>query len=115
MRPLAVGITVRLLCLSREVREREVFMRVIFGVVFAFIIAAGGASNLKADPYRWCAEYGGGEGGGGGSNCYFVTLDQCRAAISGNGGFCRENGFYDGRPVTAPGSAIPRSRKRDVR
>ena len=32
-----------------------------------------------------------------------------------NGGFCRENGFYDGRPVTTPGSATPRSRKRDVR
>ena len=51
----------------------------------------------QADPYRWCADYG---GRGGGTNCYFVTLEQCRAAISGNGGFCRQNGFYDGRPVT---------------
>lgn len=26
----------------------------------------------KADPYRWCAEYGG--HGGGGTNCGFVTI-----------------------------------------
>jgi hypothetical protein len=60
-----------------------------------------------ADPYRWCAAYGGDEGGGG-SNCYFMTLEQCRAAISGNGGFCNPNNFYDGRPVMTPdGGARP--------
>ena len=64
-----------------------------------------------ADPYRWCAEYGNGESGGG-ANCYFVTLEQCRAAISGNGGFCRQNGFYDGRPVTTPGTVVRRSQSR---
>lgn len=52
------------------------------------------ADGAKADPYRWCAEYGGGRGGA--TNCYFVTLLQCRAAISGNGGFCRPNTFYTG-------------------
>ncbi|MBX9826695.1 MAG: DUF3551 domain-containing protein [Xanthobacteraceae bacterium] len=57
-------------------------------------------SYASADPYRWCAEYG-----GGGSNCYFVTLNQCQAAVSGNGGFCRANPFYTGadwrsRPAT---------------
>jgi len=49
----------------------------------------------QADPYRWCAEYGGGRGGGG-TNCYFVTIQQCRAAVSGTGGFCRRNTFYTG-------------------
>jgi hypothetical protein len=48
----------------------------------------------KADPYRWCAVYG--AFGGGVENCYFVTIGQCRAAISGNGGFCRPNLRYDG-------------------
>ena len=85
-------------------------MRFIFGIIFAFTIAACNASHVRADPYRWCAQYE-----RGGTNCYFVTLEQCRAAISGNGGFCRENGFYDGRPVTTPGSASPRSRQRDAR
>jgi hypothetical protein len=51
----------------------------------------------QADPYRWCAEYG-----GGGTNCYFLTLEQCRAAVSGVGGFCVPNNFYDGRAVTTP-------------
>jgi hypothetical protein len=39
----------------------------------------------------WCAQYGGGSGG---TNCGFYSFDQCMAAISGNGGFCRQNGFY---------------------
>ena len=61
---------------------------------FAILIASSLIGDAKADPYRWCAEYGGGRGGG--TNCYFVTLDQCRAAASGNGGFCRPNSFYTG-------------------
>jgi hypothetical protein len=79
-------------------------------VVFALAFTALVGDRGQADPYRWCAEYGGGFGGGG-TNCYFVTLEQCRAAISGNGGFCRENGFYDGRPVTTPETQIRRSRQ----
>jgi Protein of unknown function (DUF3551) len=39
----------------------------------------------------WCAQY---SGGGGGTNCGFYSFDQCMAAVSGNGGFCRQNGFY---------------------
>ena len=63
----------------------------LLGLVFV------GATSLSAsaDPYRWCAEYGGFRGGGG-TNCYFVTIEQCRAAASGNGGFCRPNPYYTG-------------------
>jgi hypothetical protein len=76
-------------------------MRAVYAAVFALTLTILSPINPgQADPYRWCAEYGGGGAGGGGTNCYFVTLEQCRAAISGNGGFCRQNGFYDGRPVT---------------
>ena len=65
----------------------------------ALILAAGATGGeAKADPYRWCAEYGGG-GLGGGRNCYFITLEQSRAAVSGVGGSCNINPFYDGRPV----------------
>lgn len=52
-------------------------------------------STAQADPYRWCAQYG--PAAGGGTNCYFVSLPQCRAAVSGVGGFCRPNPFYTGR------------------
>ena len=39
----------------------------------------------------WCAQY---SSGSGGTNCGFYSFDQCMAAVSGNGGFCRQNGFY---------------------
>jgi hypothetical protein len=64
----------------------------------------------KADPYRWCAQYGGGAIGGG-TNCYFLTIEQCRAALSGNGGFCVPNNFYDGRSVVTPEDVPPRKRR----
>jgi hypothetical protein len=49
----------------------------------------------QAEPYPWCAQYSGGRGGGG-RNCGFATLEQCRATVSGIGGFCEPNLFYTG-------------------
>jgi hypothetical protein len=48
----------------------------------------------QAEPYPWCAQYGG--RGSGGRNCGFATLEQCRATVSGIGGFCEQNLFYTG-------------------
>ena len=48
------------------------------------------------DPYPWCAAYAGG-GGFSATNCGFLTLEQCRAAVSGVGGFCEPNQFYNPR------------------
>ncbi len=77
------------------------------------MLAAGllllGATAAQADPYPWCAQYGGRSGG---TNCYFMTIQQCRAAISGVGGFCRHNMFYDGRPVRTPEDAYAARRPR---
>ena len=70
-----------------------------------FLAAAAPFDTAQADPYRWCALYGGG-GQGGGRNCYFITLEQCRWAISGNGGDCVPNPFYDGRPVVTPEDGV---------
>jgi hypothetical protein len=70
-----------------------------------FILSALSALALftptagHADPYKWCAQYGG--NGGGGRNCGFVTWDQCMATVSGIGGFCEINQFYTG-PEQAP-------------
>ena len=64
-------------------------------IALGLFFSVGLASPSHADPSRWCAEYGGFFGGGG-TNCYFRTLQQCRAAISGNGGYCRPNTFYTG-------------------
>lgn len=64
-------------------------------VLAAFLLLAGSAS-AQADPYKWCAHYSG--EGGNGSNCYFLTLEQCRWTISGAGGRCAPNPFYTGGP-----------------
>lgn len=64
-------------------------------VAIGLLVAGLFGSPSHADPYRWCAEYGGFRGGGA-TNCYFMTLQQCRAAVSGVGGFCRPNTFYTG-------------------
>jgi hypothetical protein len=47
-------------------------MRIAIATLFALIVASI-AEPAKADPYRWCAQYGGGMDGGG-TNCYFLTL-----------------------------------------
>ncbi len=64
------------------------------------MIAGTAGASAQADPYRWCADYGGFRGGGG-SNCYFMTLQQCQATISGVGGTCRPNPFFTG-PAKEP-------------
>ena len=55
------------------------------------------AYDMPYDPYPWCAVYGGDAGGA--SNCGFLTIDQCRATISGMGGFCEPNQFYNPHPA----------------
>lgn len=59
----------------------------------ALLIAGSVMDSAKADPYRWCAQY---TGRPGGTNCYFMTLQQCQATVSGIGGYCRPNPFYTG-------------------
>ena len=84
-------------------------MRIILAAL-AVLIVASATDTAKADPYRWCAQYSGKDGGS--QNCYFVTIEQCRAAVSGVGGFCGPNPFYDGRPVVTPEDhPIPRRRR----
>lgn len=55
------------------------------------------AYDMPYDPYPWCAVYGGDAGGA--TNCGFLTIAQCRATVSGIGGFCAHNQFYNPRPV----------------
>ncbi len=88
-------------------------MRIAFAVLLMAFAAATDATidPAHADPYRWCAQYGG-FGGGGVESCYYVTIEQCRAAVSGIGGWCRESVWYDGRPVSTDVPAPKRLRKR---
>ena len=65
--------------------------RVAIVTVVAFGIWFG--ATASADPYKWCAVY---NKFGGGRDCGFVTLEQCRTTISGIGGDCKINQFYTG-------------------
>jgi len=82
-----------------------------FIALLPLALCAFAVTPARADPYRWCATYGG-FGGGGVESCYYLTLEQCRASVSGIGGFCRLNGFYDGVPISTDGPvAQPKRRK----
>jgi Protein of unknown function (DUF3551) len=82
----------------------EVTMRIAFAALA--LLAAGAAfDDAKADPYCWCAHYS-----GNGSNCYFMSLEQGRWAVSGVGGSCGLNPFYDGVPIDSV--SAPRVRRR---
>jgi hypothetical protein len=80
-------------------------------VLLALLVltATSSIEGARADPYRWCAVFGSQHGGG--TSCYSVTLEQCRATIAGIGGFCAENPFYDGLPVRTPDSGPPARRR----
>ena len=58
-------------------------------------ISPARAYEKPYDPYPWCARYGGDMGGA--SNCGFLTLEQCQATVSGVGGSCEPNLFYNPR------------------
>ena len=72
--------------------------------IFALALMAGGAAGTSAAHAEgaWCADAGGRNAY---TNCGYYTYQQCRAAVSGVGGFCRQNttfapnyGYYDERP-----------------
>ena len=66
----------------------------VIGVAVIASLPALSTPAQAAIEYPWCAQYSGDEGGG--RNCGFSTLEQCRATISGIGGFCEPNLFYPG-------------------
>lgn len=82
-------------------------MRIAFAILFTLLIGSM-IDTARADPYRWCADYV--VGGDGGTQCTFLTYEQCMLSASGRGGICRQNYFYDGRPFDTPGPAS-RARK----
>jgi hypothetical protein len=66
------------MCLTR----RGTMVLATFLLMAVLAPSAARAYEKLYDPYPWCAEYWG-DRGGGGTNCGFLTLEQCRAAVSG--------------------------------
>jgi uncharacterized protein DUF3551 len=70
----------------------------------ALTVMPAQAKDMPYDPYPWCAVYSGDASGA--SNCGFSTIEQCRATVSGIGGSCEPNQFYNPHPASS------RARKR---
>lgn len=60
----------------------------LFGFA-VFVVSAAIGNRSVAQNYPWCAYYS-----GGGTNCGFVTFEQCLTTVSGIGGFCNRNTQY---------------------
>jgi len=75
------------------------------GFAAAVIGAAmiGTAAPAQAQNYPWCAQYAMGDDGGG-TNCGFVSYEQCMATLAGMGGFCNRNTQF--RPVAGPSGEL---------
>ena len=65
-------------------------MRTLLFMLAIFAVTAGIGTRAQAQNYPWCADYA----GFGSQNCGFTTIQQCQAALSGNGGFCNANTQY---------------------
>ena len=58
-----------------------------------FLVGAIFASPASAEVYRpWCAQYYGNNGGG--TNCGFISYDQCMMTARGAGAWCVQNPWY---------------------
>lgn len=55
------------------------------------VALAGDAAPQRRIIYPWCAFY---NVMGGVTECFFHNLEQCRASVSGVGGFCSPNPAY---------------------
>ena len=71
--------------------------RTFLGAVAGLSLVLLGPIEVRAQNYAWCAQYGGEHGG---RNCGFSTFEQCRATLSGNGGYCSQNALYRPEPST---------------
>jgi hypothetical protein len=58
------------------------------------ICVVGIGTRAEAQNYPWCAIYSDGGAAGGGTNCGFISFEQCMATANGLGSFCYRNTQY---------------------
>jgi hypothetical protein len=73
-------------------------MRTMALVAITFAAFSLSTTGARADG-TWCAHYGTGFSG---TNCGFYSFEQCRATVSGIGGFCQPNTFSASGAVREP-------------
>ena len=79
-------------------------MKLLFSTLAIIAAATALGTPAHAQNYPWCAIYSGGAVGGG-TNCGFVSFEQCMATARGLGSFCYRKTQY----VPPPG---PHSQRR---
>ena len=84
-------------------------IRILLFLWGVYVAAIALGTDAEAQNYPWCAQYSGG-GIGGGTNCGFTTLQQCRDTVSGISGFCELNTQYQPLPGPHFSTAVRRHR-----
>jgi len=74
--------------------RRIIIALALSALSFLDLVAASAPASAEIT-YPWCAQYRGGDRGGG-RNCGFWTYEQCVASVSGNNGTCEINAMYRG-------------------
>jgi Protein of unknown function (DUF3551) len=69
----------------------RVLVLAVFALGAAILAPHSGGAQYAAEFFPYCAHY---FDKGGSSNCYFSSLEQCRAAVSGVGGYCNGNPWF---------------------
>jgi len=85
-------------------------MRYLLAILGILVAAACVDTRAHAQNYPWCEYLGGGDGGGGGRNCGFISFEQCMESARGMGNDCRLNTQYVPPPGEHP-QAAPAKRK----
>jgi Protein of unknown function (DUF3551) len=80
------------------------FVLLIFGIIVG---ATWIGTPARAQNYPWCAALSMGDLS---YNCGFDTEAQCKATVSGIGGFCAKNTQYVPEPARATGVAVSSAR-----
>jgi len=100
--PLSAAATWPFVALAQRPRKMAHASGVLVAVAVALVLVAAGVAS--ADPYKWCAV----DSSSGGINCGFVTIEQCRATISGRGGSCEPRQVFPPNLSPAAKAAAPK-------
>ena len=82
-------------------------MRLLLFVLGISVAVIGIGTRAEAQNYPWCAIYSGGAVSGG-TNCGFISFEQCMATARGLGSFCYRNTQYVPPPGPHPQTSVRR-------
>jgi Protein of unknown function (DUF3551) len=72
----------------RDDMRQSIFFVVVLATLAAVTIPVAAQSPTS---FPWCMK-----GARGGTSCYFNSYQDCRATVSGLGGWCMRNPYYRG-------------------